>query len=96
MSHSITLTDEQFDRLQAAAALLRRTPEQVVADLLGGLPSRTHQLPSEEYNQRWAAFFQLVGSIRHGGPVTNEEIDEALGEEAADPHDSWPADADPA
>jgi hypothetical protein len=92
MSHSITLSDEQYDRLQAAAALLRRTPEQVVADLLGGLPYRTHQQSREEYEQRWETFFQLVGSIRQGGPVTNEEIDEVLGEEAADPHDSSAAD----
>ena len=34
MAHTITLTDEQFARLQAAAQPFHRSPEQVLADLL--------------------------------------------------------------
>ncbi len=84
MTHRITLTDEQYDRLQATAEVLHATPDQVVADLLAGLPQQKARLPREEYDQRWAAFFQLVGSITRGMPITNEEIDEVIGEEAAE------------
>ena len=94
MAHSIILTDEQYDRLQAAAEVLHATPDQVVADLLAGLPEPKSPLPREEYDRRWEAFFQLVGSIKHGAPVTNEEIDEVIGEEAADTHDIGTTNAD--
>ncbi len=87
MTHSITLTDEQYGRLHAAAEALHATPDQVVADLLARLPEPKTSLPPEEYDRRWESFFQLVGSIQHGAPVTNEEIDEMIGEEAADSHD---------
>jgi hypothetical protein len=95
MAHSITLTDEQYDRLRSAAEALHATPDHVVADLLAGLPEPKAPLPQDEYDRRWDAFFQLVGSIKHGAPVTSEEIDELIGEEAADSHDSGAADADP-
>jgi hypothetical protein len=96
MAHRITLTDEQYDRLRAAAEVLHATPDQVVADLLAGLPEPKAPLPREEYDRRWVAFFQLVGSIKHGASVTNEEIDEVIGEEAADTHDIGATDVDPA
>jgi hypothetical protein len=95
MAHSITLTNEQYDRLHAAAEALHRTPDQLVADLLSALPAPAAPLLPEEYDRRWETFFQLVGSITHGAPVTNEEIDELIGEEAADSHDSSAANADP-
>jgi hypothetical protein len=87
MAHTITLTDEQYDRLRGAAEVLHRTPDQVVADLLGELPVPRTQLPHEEYERRWDSFFQLVGSITLGVPITNEEIDEVIGEEASNTHD---------
>jgi hypothetical protein len=86
MAHTITLTDEQFARLQAASHLYNRTLEQVVADLLSGLPEPRQPIAGEEYERRWGEFMQLAGSIRHGKPLTNEEIDELVGEEAADTH----------
>jgi hypothetical protein len=96
MAHSIALTDEQYARLHAAAEVFHATPDQVVADLLAGLPEPKTPAPRAEYEQRWAAFFQLVGSITYGTPVTNEEIDEVIGEEAADPYDGRTTDAHPA
>ena len=87
MAHTITLSDEQFERLQAAAQRLHRPPEQVLADLLNWLPEpRQLGMSADADDQRWAGFWSLVGSIRHGQPLTNEEIDELIGEEAADPH----------
>ncbi|HZC77788.1 MAG TPA: hypothetical protein VE258_08575 [Ktedonobacterales bacterium] len=86
MAHTITLTDEQFERLRAAARLSHRTPEQVVADLLAVLPAASPPVSPEEYDRRWEAFLQLAGSIRDGTAMTSEEIDELIGEEAADRH----------
>jgi hypothetical protein len=86
MAHTITLTDEQFERLRAAARLSHRTPEQVVTDLLAVLPAASAPVSPEEYDRRWESFLQLAGSIRDGASLTNEEIDELIGEEAADPH----------
>lgn len=96
MAHNITLTDEQYDRLQAAAEKLHATPDQVVADLLAGLPAPEPPLSPKDYDERWEAFFQLVGSIKHGAPLTNEEIDELIGEEAADSHDDGATNNNPA
>lgn len=98
---TITVTDEQFARLQAIAQLYHRTPEQLLLDWLDALPqptntgagSRSFAVPTDEYNRRWEAFVQLVGSIQHGEPLTNEEIDELIGEEAAQPHDAGPTSA---
>jgi hypothetical protein len=87
MTHTISLTDEQFERLQAAAQRLQRAPEQVLADLLSWLPQPTQLgAAAAPDDQRWADFWALVGSIRHGQPLTNEQIDELIGEEVADPH----------
>src|SRR5262249_23532218 len=87
MAHTITLTDEQFARLQAAAQHFHRPPEQVLADLLNWLPEpRQLGMSAAADAQRWADFWSLVGSIRHGQPFISEEIDELIGEEAADPH----------
>jgi hypothetical protein len=88
MAHTITLTNEQYNRLRAAAEAAHATPDQVIADWLGWLPQPKTPLPRDEYNRRWADFFQLVGSIKQGTPVTNEEIDEVIGEAAANPHDN--------
>ncbi len=52
---------------------------------LRSLQSRL-SLSDEEYRQRWAAFMQADGSIKHGAPLTNEEIDELIGEEAMETH----------
>lgn len=95
MAHAIVLNDEQFDRLEAAAALYRRSAKQVIADLIAGLPVPKLAISAEEYDARWTDFMQLVGSIQHGAPLNNEEIDEMIGEEAAATHaaDSGSADA---
>ena len=59
----------------------------MLADLLNWLPEPTRlDRSAAAYDQQWADFWTLVGSIRHGQPLTNEEIDELIGEEAADPH----------
>lgn len=86
MAHTIVLSDEQYARLEAVAALYRRPANQIVADLLASLPARKPAVSPEEYDTRWADFMQLVGSIRHGAPLSNEEIDELIGEEAAETH----------
>lgn len=86
MAYSITLTDERYARLQAASQLYHQTPEQVIDTLLNGLPLPMRVLSDEEYDRQWGAFMQVVGSIKHGKPLTNEEIDELIGEEAAETH----------
>lgn len=83
MTHTITLTDEQYRRAQAAASALNTTIDQFVADLLARIPEPKPALPREEYDQRWEEFLELVGHITHGAPITNEDIDEVIGEEAA-------------
>lgn len=94
MAHTIDLSDEQFDRLEAAAALYGRPARQVIADLIAGLPVRNISVSAEEYDARWTDFMQLVGSIQHGAPLTNEEIDELIGEEAAETHAAESGSAD--
>ena len=86
MAHTITLSDEHYLRLRAAAQIQHRTPEQIVGDLVGGLPEPERPVSCEEYDRRWAAFMQLAGSIQHGQPLTAEEMDELIGEEAAETH----------
>jgi hypothetical protein len=54
--------------------------------LLAVLPAANLPASPEEYDRRWEAFLQLAGSIRDGTALTSEEIDELIGEEAADPH----------
>lgn len=83
MAHSITLSDDQYARLQAASRFYHQTPEQVMDTPLSGLPMPMHMLADEEYARRWGVFMQVVGSIKRGKPLTNEEIDELIGEEAA-------------
>lgn len=98
----ITLSDDQFARLDAIAELYHRTPEQLLVDWLDALPGRISILvdspPSvvrtDDYDRRWDAFMQLVGSVRRGEPLSSEEIDELIGEEAAETHDAGPATAD--
>ncbi|MEO7002576.1 MAG: hypothetical protein ABI068_12235 [Ktedonobacterales bacterium] len=87
MTHTMTLSDEQFNKLEAASHLLRRTPNQILADLVDTLPMPHQPLLHEEYQRRWDEFFAVVGSIQHGAPLTGEEIDELIGEEAAHTHD---------
>lgn len=79
MAQIVTLTDEQYERLQAAAQRSNRSVEQVLAEVLQWLPEPTRAVSSQEYEQHWASFWPLVGSIRHGEPLTNDEIDELIG-----------------
>ena len=83
MAHTIILDDEQYARLQAAGRLYHRTVEQVIADLLAGFPAPDSAQTAEEYERQWTNFMQIVGGIQHGAPLSNEEIDELIGEEAA-------------
>jgi hypothetical protein len=88
MAHIITLTDEQYDRLQAAAGRSHKAAEDLLAEWLESLAAAgsSRSLSDEEYRQRWAAFWPLVGSIPHGQPLSSDDIDELIGEEAADAH----------
>jgi len=86
MTHTISLSDEQYARLAAAARTAHTTPDTVLADLLGWLPAIQAPLSAEEYTQRWDAFWNVVGSIKHGQPLMSGEMDELIGEEIADDH----------
>jgi hypothetical protein len=83
MTHQITVTDDLYRRAEAAASALNTTPERLVANLLARLPEPKPALPQEEYDQRWDEFLKFVGHITDGGPITNADIDEVIGEEAA-------------
>lgn len=86
MTHTVSLSDEQYARLDAAAKTAHTTPDTVLANLLNWLPAIKAPLSAEEYAQRWDAFWNVVGSVKHGQPLTNDEIDELIGEEIADDH----------
>ena len=87
MAHTITLTDEQYARLQAAAEHVQQPAEEFLAEWLNGLTSGgPAPVSDEEYTRRWAAFWPLVGSITQGQPLSSADIDELIGEEAADAH----------
>ena len=86
MTHTISLSDEQYARLDAAAKTAHTTPDRVLADPLNWLPARKAPLSAEEYAQRWDAFWDMVGGIKHGKPLTSDGIDELIGEEIAGDH----------
>ena len=86
MAHTIILDDEQYARLEAAGRLYHRSVEQVIADLLAVFPARDSAQTTEEYERQWTTFMQVAGSIQHGAPLSNEEIDELIGEEATETH----------
>lgn len=86
MTHTITLSDEQFERLEAAARLYQRPIEQVISDLLAGVITQAPPLSADERARRWDRFMRLVGSIQHGAPLGNDAIDELIGEEAGETH----------
>jgi hypothetical protein len=86
MAHTVTVTDEQYERLRAAAQRSSRSVEEMLDDILHWLPGPQRSVSAEEYEQRWASFWPLVGSIQHGQPLPNEEIDELIDEEAAETH----------
>jgi hypothetical protein len=86
VAQTVTVTDEQYERLQAAARRSNRSVEQVLDEVLQWLPEPQRTVSAEEYEQQWASFWPLVGSIQHGQPLTNEEIDDLIGEEAAETH----------
>lgn len=86
MTHTISLDDEQYARLEAAARTANTTPSTVLAGLLNWLPATKATISADQYAQRWDAFWNVVGSIQHGQPVTSDEIDELIGEEIADDH----------
>ena len=86
MTHTISLSDEQFARLEAAARLYQRPVEQVIDDLLAGVIAQASPLSTDERARRWDHFMRLVGSIQHGAPLSNEAIDELIGEEVGETH----------
>ena len=86
MTHTMSLDDEQYARLEAAARTANTTPNTVLAGLLNWLPATKSLLSTAQYTQRWDAFWNVVGSIRHGQPLTSDEMDELIGEEIADDH----------
>lgn len=86
MVHTITVTDDQYARLQAAAQTTAMTLDAVLADLINGLPAAKRLVSSEEYAQRWEMFWDVVGSIQQGQPLTSEEMEELIGEEVANDH----------
>ena len=92
---TITVTDEQFARLQALAEIYHTAPEQILSAWIDALLAPAHDashsatdvLSMAEYDRRWKAFMRLVGSIQQGKLLTNEEIDELIGEEATHTHE---------
>ena len=86
MTHTISLDDEQYARLESAARTAHTTPDTVLAGLLNWLPATTTPISPKQYAQRWDAFWNAVGSIQHGQPLTSDEMDELIGEEIADDH----------
>ena len=86
MMHTISLDDEQYARLEAAARTANTTPDTMLAGLLNWLPATKATISAEQYAQRWDAFWKVAGSIQHGQPLTSDEIDELIGEEIADNH----------
>lgn len=94
MTHTITLSDDQFARLEAVARLYHRPVDQVIADLLARFAVSTAPLTAEEHERRWSDFMHAVGSIQHGAPLSNEAIDELIGDEAGETHAASSGDAD--
>lgn len=86
MTHTISLSDEQFARLEAAARFYRRPLEQLIDDLLAGVIAPTSPLSPDVRARRWDDFMQVVGSIQQGAPLSSEAIDELIGEEAGETH----------
>jgi hypothetical protein len=84
---TIAVSDEQYARLQALAELYHATPERILSAWLDALLAPSPDagspdigvLPLEEYDRRWRAFMRLVGGIRQGKPLTDEEIDALIG-----------------
>ncbi|HKT39251.1 MAG TPA: hypothetical protein VJR48_12825 [Ktedonobacterales bacterium] len=86
MAHAITLNDEQYARLAAAARAADQSPDEMLGTLLNWLPATQKPLTAEEYERRWHAFWDVVGSIQHGDPLTSEQMEEMIGEEIAQNH----------
>lgn len=86
MAHTFLLSDEQYARLALAAQQTNSAPDEMLADLVNALPAPQHPFAPDEYQRRWEAFFALAGSIQQGAPLTSDEIDELIGEEAAESH----------
>ena len=86
MAHTILLSDDQYARLVQAAQQTHRAPDDVLADLVDTLPAPQRPFAPDDAQHRWEAFFSLAGSIQLGAPLTNEDIDELIGEEAAETH----------
>jgi len=86
MAHTILLSDDQYARLAQAAQQAHRAPDDVLADLVNALPAPQPPLTPDEYDRRWEAFFAAAGSIHQGAPLTNDEVDELIGEAAAETH----------
>ncbi len=87
MAHTFTLTDEQYARLKAAAGRVHMTADDMLAEWLDSLTATgSLSVSDEEYTRRWAAFWPLVGNITRGQPLSSDDIDELIGEEAADTH----------
>ena len=61
MTHAISLTDEQYARLQAAARSANQDLDQVLAGLLNWLPAPSAPLSPDEYERRWQGFWDVVG-----------------------------------
>ena len=93
MTHTIKLSDEQFARLEAAARLYQRPVEQVIDGLLAAVIAPPPPLSPDERVRRWDDFMLLVGSVQQGAPLSNEAIDECIGEEAGETHAAEPGDA---
>lgn len=56
MAYTVTLSDEQCERLQAAAQRSSRSVEQVLDEVLQWLPEPSRAVSAEEHEQRWASF----------------------------------------
>ncbi len=86
MTHIMSLDDEQYARLEAAARTANTMPDTMLAGLRNWLSATKPPFSTAQYTQRWDAFWNVVGGIDTGQRLTNAEIDELIGEEIADDH----------
>ena len=87
MSHTIAISNEQYERLEALASQRGQTPEETLAALLrDALPRNGHQ-PEASDDLENSPLFQIAGIFTGDiEPGWTERHDEIFGGEALDEH----------
>jgi predicted transcriptional regulator len=87
MAHTITLSDEEYERLTQAAQLFEQTPHEMVSRWIAWLPQPKPLMTREEVEQWWAEHRRFVASLKPGEHSYNDnDDDEAIAEEAYATH----------